>query len=119
MGGGAGTVPAFATDPSDRLAGGCDLCLATLDVHRGALHAHSRTFPLPHCTAANQNRTYASGGSPPICGARLQHTELRTGVLIFVSVAERYAEIVADAGIATKVSPSVWDEAVAGLTSKI
>ena len=49
----------------------------------------------------------------------LQHTELRTGVLIFVSVAERYAEIVADAGIATKVSPSVWDEAVAGLTSKI
>jgi len=49
----------------------------------------------------------------------LQHTELRTGVLIFVSVAERYAEILADAGIATKVSPSVWDEAVAGLISKI
>jgi putative membrane protein len=49
----------------------------------------------------------------------LQHTELRTGVLIFVSVAERYAEILADAGIATKVSPSVWDVAVAGLTTKI
>ena len=49
----------------------------------------------------------------------LQHTELRTGVLIFVSVAERYAEIVADAGIVAKASPSVWDEAVAGLTSKI
>lgn len=49
----------------------------------------------------------------------LQHTELRTGVLIFVSVAERYAEIVADAGIAQKVPPSVWDEAVKSLTSEI
>ena len=35
----------------------------------------------------------------------LQHTELRTGVLIFVSVAEHYAEIVADAGIDQKVTP--------------
>ena len=34
----------------------------------------------------------------------LQHTERRTGVLIFVSVAERYAEMIADAGIARKVS---------------
>jgi putative membrane protein len=49
----------------------------------------------------------------------LQHTELRTGVLIFVSVAERYAEIVADAGIARKVSSSVWDDAVSSLTSQI
>ena len=49
----------------------------------------------------------------------LQHTELRTGVLIFVSVGERYAEIVADAGIAQKVSSSVWDDAVNFLTSEI
>ena len=33
----------------------------------------------------------------------LQHTKLRTGVLIFVSVAERYAEVLADAGIDQKV----------------
>jgi len=49
----------------------------------------------------------------------LQHTELRTGVLIFVSVAERYAEIVADAGIAQKVPSTVWDDAVRSLTSDI
>ena len=42
----------------------------------------------------------------------LQHTERRTGVLIFVSVAERYAEVLADAGIAQKVPAAVWDEAV-------
>jgi putative membrane protein len=35
--------------------------------------------------------------------------------LIFASVAERYAEIVADAGINSKVTPDVWDKAVAAL----
>ncbi len=49
----------------------------------------------------------------------LQHTELRTGVLIFVSIAERYAEVLADAGIAQKVSGDVWDDAVKGLLSDI
>jgi putative membrane protein len=45
----------------------------------------------------------------------LHQTENRTGVLIFASIAERYAEIVADAGINAKVTPEVWDKAVAGL----
>jgi putative membrane protein len=45
----------------------------------------------------------------------LHHTEHRTGVLIFVSVAERYAEILADAGIDQKVTPHVWDQAVSAL----
>ncbi len=49
----------------------------------------------------------------------LQHTEARTGVLIFVSVAERYAEILADAGIDQKVTPDVWDKAVADLIAGI
>ncbi|MDQ2632531.1 MAG: TPM domain-containing protein [Pseudomonadota bacterium] len=42
-------------------------------------------------------------------------TAERTGVLIFVSVAERYAEIVADAGINAKVPQDMWDSIVAGL----
>ena len=46
-------------------------------------------------------------------------TERRTGVLIFASVAERYAEIVADAGINAKVPPHVWDQAVAALIAGI
>jgi putative membrane protein len=45
-------------------------------------------------------------------------TSERTGVLIFVSLAERYAEIVADAGINAKVPQAEWDELVAGLIEK-
>jgi putative membrane protein len=50
---------------------------------------------------------------------RLHKTQARTGVLIFVSLAERYAEIIADAGINEKVSPVVWDNAVAALTGAV
>ncbi len=40
----------------------------------------------------------------------------RAGVLIFVSLAERYAEVVADANIDRKVPQEAWDEMVATLT---
>jgi putative membrane protein len=46
----------------------------------------------------------------------LQHTHLRTGVLIFVSIVERYAEVLADSGIDQKVSGAVWDDVVTTLT---
>jgi putative membrane protein len=49
----------------------------------------------------------------------LHHTERRTGVLIFACVAERYAEIVADAGINAKVTPEVWQKAIDALTTAI
>ena len=49
----------------------------------------------------------------------LDKTEHRTGVLIFASTAERYAEIVADAGINEKVTPQVWDRAINELTTAI
>ena len=49
----------------------------------------------------------------------LHQTEDRTGVLIFASAAERYAEIIADAGINAKVDPHVWDEAIAALIAGI
>jgi putative membrane protein len=49
----------------------------------------------------------------------IDKTEHRTGVLIFASAAERYVEVVADAGINDKVAPSVWDGAVAGLVASI
>jgi putative membrane protein len=42
----------------------------------------------------------------------LQKTEGRSGVLIFASLAERYAEIVPDAGIAQKVPADAWDAIV-------
>ena len=49
----------------------------------------------------------------------LHMTEARTGALIFVSLAEHHAEIVADAGIARKVSQSAWDTAIAKLIGEI
>ncbi len=49
----------------------------------------------------------------------LQHTELRTGVLIFVSLAERYAEVIADAGINQKVTPEVWSACVKALVAEV
>jgi len=42
-------------------------------------------------------------------------THGRSGILIFVSLAEKYAEVVADEGINERVDQSVWDEMVAGL----
>jgi putative membrane protein len=44
-------------------------------------------------------------------------TENRTGVLIFVSLSEHQAEIVADTAIFTKVDRSVWSSAIAALLS--
>lgn len=49
----------------------------------------------------------------------LSNTEARTGVLIFVSLREHYAELIADTGIAAKVDSSVWDGAIAKLIAEI
>jgi putative membrane protein len=49
----------------------------------------------------------------------LDKTEHRTGVLIFASTGERYAEIVADAGINEKVGPEIWDDAINALVTAI
>ncbi len=42
----------------------------------------------------------------------LQSTRERTGVLIYVSIQERLAEMIADEGVAAKVDPKVWDQAM-------
>jgi putative membrane protein len=47
---------------------------------------------------------------------RVAHTKNRTGVLIFVSLAERYARIIADEGIAQKVHAAEWQAAIDALT---
>ncbi|MCZ8324912.1 MAG: hypothetical protein O9283_06590 [Sphingomonadaceae bacterium] len=48
-----------------------------------------------------------------------RRTQGRTGILIYVSLAEHRAEIVADSAIAGKVSPEVWGEAMAALLAGI
>jgi putative membrane protein len=49
----------------------------------------------------------------------LHTTTGRTGVLIFLSVAERYAEILADEGIHAKVPENTWQGIVDDLTAHI
>jgi putative membrane protein len=47
----------------------------------------------------------------------VSHTQNRSGVLIFVSLAERYARIIADEGIAAKVPNAEWQAAVDALVA--
>lgn len=49
----------------------------------------------------------------------LHHTAERTGVLIFVSVAERYVEILADQGINERVGQHEWDDIVAEFVARV
>ena len=49
----------------------------------------------------------------------LHTTEQRSGVLIFVSEAERFVKIIADKGINDKVNPQHWQQVVDALTQHI
>jgi putative membrane protein len=46
----------------------------------------------------------------------IARTKQRTGILIFVSLAERYARIIADEGIAGRVPQTEWQGAIDALT---
>ena len=46
----------------------------------------------------------------------LHTTKGRTGVLIYVSFAERFAEVIADDGIYKKVPPETWEQVVRDFT---
>jgi len=46
-------------------------------------------------------------------------TMRRTGILIYLSLAERRAEIVADSAISAKVEPAVWGEAMAAMLEEV
>ncbi len=49
----------------------------------------------------------------------LHTTRSRTGVLIFVALAERYCEVIADKGIADKVEQHFWNELIAAMIASI
>ncbi len=48
----------------------------------------------------------------------MSQTTHRTGILIFTSMAERYARIIADVGIAGKVPQHVWDQAIKAIVQQ-
>ena len=49
----------------------------------------------------------------------LHHTEQRNGILLFVSVAERYVELIADKGINEVVPLGTWDTVIQQLIEQI
>ncbi len=83
------------------------LLLKILPGLRLALTPHSIRFK----AARNQARQQ-------FLARNIHLTTARTGVLLFVSLAERYAEVVADSGIHQRVSSETWEEIVAGITRR-
>ena len=67
--------------------------------------------------AARSGRMPARRSSSQARG--LHRTRDRTGILIFVSLGERYARIIADDGIAAKVPQAAWQRAVDELTARM
>lgn len=49
----------------------------------------------------------------------LAGTQGRTGILIYVAAAERYAEVVADTGISSRVPDEVWRETIVDLVGAL
>lgn len=49
----------------------------------------------------------------------LHTTKGRTGVLIFISAAEHYVEVIADEGIYKKAPPETWDRVVEAVTGPV
>ncbi|EHY78109.1 hypothetical protein PstZobell_11794 [Stutzerimonas stutzeri ATCC 14405 = CCUG 16156] len=49
----------------------------------------------------------------------LHHTDADTGVLIFVSEAERYVEILVDRGISSRIDNGAWESIVACFTDRV
>jgi putative membrane protein len=68
--------------------------------------------PLKHARVRDRAVRYFKVGAE-------RRTHGRTGILIYLSLAEHRAEIVADAAIAGKVAPEVWGDAMSALIAEI
>jgi putative membrane protein len=83
------------------------------------LLAQLRRVRLALVPAATKRRRASRLAREQFVAQGLHLTRERTGVLIFVAVAEHYVEIIADRGIAAVVPPGIWDEAVAGFVEQL
>lgn len=68
--------------------------------------------PVRHWRAANLARRQ-------FLEQKLHHTEGGTGMLIFVSEAERYVEILVDRGISARLDDATWQAIVAAFTARV
>lgn len=79
--------------------------LALFPVMRMLLVPHRIRYKRAHLNAMQQ-----------FVARNVHLTDKRTGILLFVSLSERYAEVVADAGINAKVEQHEWNKIVATLS---
>lgn len=70
------------------------------------------TFPFTRLRLAHDN------ARRQFLARNMHRTEGHTGVLIFVSLAERYAEVLADSGIHTRVPDNTWNDLIEALLEK-
>lgn len=98
-------LPVFVA--AELLAGACALLLLKAwPALRLAFTPHGLRFRAAHDNAVKQ-----------FLARNVHRTSGRTGVLIFVSLAERYAEVLADSGIDARVPPGTWSGIVTELTA--
>jgi len=83
------------------------------------LLAQLRPVRLALVPAATKRRRAGRLAHEQFIAQGLHRTEGRTGVLIFVAVAEHYVEIIADHGIDAVVPPGTWDAAVAAFVEQV
>ncbi|MBB6010877.1 putative membrane protein [Aquamicrobium lusatiense] len=75
-----------------------------------ALRIHLVPWQMRHRAARDNARRQ-------FLGRNVHRTAGRTGVLIFVSLTERYAEVIADVGIGSRVDPLLWEDTIRDLTA--
>ena len=79
----------------------------------------SRALRLALTPRATRRAFAHRAASEQFMARRISHTSGRMGVLIFVSLAEHYARIIADEGIAAKVDQQEWRDAIDALTAQM
>lgn len=91
--------------------------LAVFAILAAVLHYRPLRFAL--VPRSVMNRHAHARAMQQFVAQNIYTTPGHTGVLLFVSVAERYAEIVTDAGIHASVPDREWKDIIAKLTAEI
>ena len=68
--------------------------------------------------ASIKNRICHENAMRQFLAQNINRTKKRTGILLFISEAEHYAEVIADTKISEKVPPETWNAIVKGMMEK-
>jgi putative membrane protein len=68
---------------------------------------------------AEQTRRVRRAACAMFLAQRMHTTSARSGILFYVSLAERRVELIADLGIDSRVTPGTWDGVIAAFVAEI